>query len=186
MGFKGISWSISGNIFRVIACTNVCFVHCSYLSKCRYCRRTFDFLKEISLPLLCSTMQWEFTLSSQIEILSWERNGSLKIRGHEGSDFKLFQELCLTRSKVETFKILRLFGVKKKTLVSGVKTLQRWRLPSTQHIWSTTAQRGSCSFQVWLVIQLQSTKKDNSTCREVLMIYCEYSSNAIIVKLIYN
>ena len=114
MGFKGISWSISGNIFRVIACTNVCFVHSSYLSKCRYCRRTFDFLKEISLPLLCSTMQWEFTLSSQIEILSWERNGSLKIRGHEGSDFKLFQELCLTRSKVETFKILRLFGVKKK------------------------------------------------------------------------
>ena len=110
----------------------------------------------------------------------------LKIRGHEGSDFKLFQELCLTRSKVETFKILRLFGFKKKTLVSGVKTLQRWRLPSTQHIWSTTAQRGSCSFQVWLVIQLQSTKKDNSTCREVLMIYCEYSSNAIIVKLIYN
>ena len=114
MGFKGISWSISGDIFRVIACTNVCFVHCSYLSKCRYCRRTFDFLKEISLPLLCSTMQWEFTLSSQIEILSWERNGSLKIRGHEGSDFKLFQELCLTRIKVETFKILRLFGVKKK------------------------------------------------------------------------
>ena len=133
MGFKGISWSISGNIFRVIACTNVCFVHCSYLSKCRYCRRTFDFLKEISLPLLCSTMQWEFTLSPRIEILSWERNGSLKIRGDEGSDFKLFQELCLTRSKVETFKILRLFGVKKKPWKVGSRHFkdEDYLLPNT-------------------------------------------------------
>ena len=56
-----------------------------------------------------------------------------KIRGHEGSDFKLFQELCLTRSKVETFKILRLFGVKKKPWLVGSRRFkdEDYLLPNT-------------------------------------------------------
>ena len=29
---------------------------------------------------------------------------------------------------------------------SVLKAFQRWRLPSTYHIWLTTAQKGSCSF----------------------------------------
>ena len=48
--FNGILWSISGYVFRVIGCTNVCFVH-SYVTKeiCKKISRRGD-SRSIGLP----------------------------------------------------------------------------------------------------------------------------------------